>query len=146
MRLVATIIAAVMSVTTGGPLRCPCQLVPLLRPEAAVCETIRPIEGQTVERCCGCKGHREPNSEPTAPRPSPDRPPCQHGPAIDLVPPAHPGERVTDGTDPTDPATPCGGDPASVSPVLSLDTPLRVRLAPFTSLPDRLRYCHAFRC
>lgn len=146
MRRVAAIIAAVMSVTTGGPLRCPCHLIALLQPECCAAPVAQPAAERPVEHCCGCKAHRAPQPEPTDPQPSPHRPPCPHVPGIDLVPPHAPGERAASGHELGDPAVMAlGGGHVSASARAS-DSPPPVPVTLAASPPDRLRYSHAFRC
>ncbi|MBX9582895.1 MAG: hypothetical protein K2X87_21515 [Gemmataceae bacterium] len=145
MRLVAAIIAAVMSVTTGGPLRCPCHLVARLRTEPAAVPVPQSAVERPADRCCGCKTNREPRPEPTDPRPAP-HPPCPHGPGIDLVPPLATGERVVGGHGSGDQAVTAPGDGHDCPSAWGLDPPLPVPVAVAASPHDQLRYCHAFRC
>lgn len=146
MRVVATIIAAVMSVTTGGPLRCPCHLLALLRTEPAVARTAQPLVERPTGDCCGCKSHREPQPEPTDPRPAPHHPACPHGPGIDLVPPLATGERVTGGHESGTSAVMALGDSHAYLLAWGYESPRPMPAAFAASPPDRLRYCHAFRC
>lgn len=150
MRSGATIIAAVLSVFTGGPLRCPCQLAALfesypptvLTPHAATQED---EAGRSEKHRCSCKTHREPAppEQPIEQKPTPGVP-CQHCPGVDLVPPVATGERLASDRDLgdwsaafPDAAFPQTHRPDTLHPVTHLMT---------TSAPDRLRYCHSFRC
>ncbi len=140
MRALTAIVAAVLSVTTGGALRCPCQLAPLFRP-VAVATPDAPQPEKSPCRSCPCHAHEEPDSrEPVAPEPGPGRPPCPHGPGVDVTPPPAGSDRVGD-----DAATALEHQALAPRPGAPV-----ARLAPAgTTLPpppDHLRYCHAFRC
>ena len=145
MRLAAAILATVMSVTTGGPLRCPCHLLALLRtgPSTVVAP---PAAEQEASGGCGCRVHREPQPEPTDQRPRPHRPPCPHGPGVDLLPPLSTGERVVGGHDSGDPVVTLPGHGYAPTTASSYDSAVSAHVTPAASPPDRLRYCHAFRC
>ncbi len=92
MRILAAIIAALMSVTTGGPLRCPCQLAKLGPPVGWPCqETAAQPPAPTHQ--CGCKTHttderRAPADDRPGGHPPGDHAPCHHGPVADLAAPA----------------------------------------------------------
>ena len=139
MRALTAIVAAVLPVTTGGPLRCPCELAQLVRPVAVVSADKSPCPS------CPCHAHEEPDSpEPTDPRPVPGLPPCPHGPGVDLTPPPAASDRAVDdpfGAAAADITHQHSGFEAGASTarfVLADATP--------SPPPDHLRYCHAFRC
>ena len=145
MRLLATIIAVVMSVTTGGPLRCPCQLAALVRGTTCVAETVQ-VDPATFEtHTCCCQSHREPEEpQPTEREPSPGEP-CPHGPSVDLVLPTAGGERHAGGGGLGD--FPVAAHGAVEIPLYcGLNLQLFVVCEPTSSKSDRLRYCHSFRC
>src|SRR6188768_2021002 len=97
MRAVTAIVAAVLSVTTGGPLRCPCQYAALLRP-TPVPTKASPRAAEPPCRTCPCHAHQEPDSPaPAAPEPGPGHPPCPHGPGVDVTPPPAGSDRGGDG-------------------------------------------------
>lgn len=144
MRSLVAILAAVMAVTTGGPLRCPCHIAALLRANSAARAVQSPAE-KPIERRCGCKAHGEPQPGPTTPRPSPDHPPCQHGPGLDLAPPLAACERVGGGFDWGDPAA-VTDNAGRISAAWGVHPHLPVPVTLAASPPDPLRYCHAFRC
>lgn len=148
MRAVAAIIAAVMSVTTGGSLRCPCQLAFLFR--AGSCDTSACVEASppTAEKqTCSCEARHEPEQpDPAEPKPGPAKPPCPHGPGIDLIQPAAGGERiggsdVTGGLAMAPPCASAAGCHARGHQEAPPPDPARR-----WPTPDRLRYCHSFRC
>lgn len=157
MSRAAAIIAAVLSVITGGPLRCPCHLAALfLSPSPAVrTTTAAPPKGE-AGRCddqrCSCKTHREPAppEQPTEQPTDQQKPapgvPCQHCPNVDLAPPAATGERLAGDRDPGD----WSADSPASAPVgtqtLRPDTLVLIPGPVTPSAPDRLRYCHSFRC
>lgn len=141
MRAVAAIIVAVMSVTTGGPFRCPCQLAALFKERACNTEATRPAPPVSEKHGCSCKHHSETERPaPSEPKPAPGVP-CEHGPKIDLVPPFAGGDRDLDDSVFADPGRSHALPLTPVPPATSPDTP-----APLSSPSDRLRYCHAFRC
>lgn len=147
MRAFAAITVAVMSVTTGGPLRCPCQLAALFRIETRLGLATRSTPDLPKGRCCPCESHADPGLPwPVEPKPSPHFPPCKHHLVIDLAVPHMDAGRVLDDRDSGDPtAVPvrdCGGAfPENVTAAALLSSGGRP-LPPH----DRLRYCHAFRC
>lgn len=144
MRLWAAILAAVMSVTTGGTLCCPCQF-------AALCErTIsheRAIQVHTeapAEHRCPCHAHQD--SEPPCPAEEQHQPvpSCPHGPGLDLATPTTFGERTsTDGEFQV-------ASFEDMAPVFSVSLPtLSVAKSLFaldSSQPHRLRDSYSFRC
>ena len=152
MRASVAIIAAVMSVTTGGPLRCPCQLAALFPgnqfPPGAACDTeaYPAIPAENEKHCCSCIKHHEPERPaPTKPTQAPDAP-CEHGLGADLVPLVANGERVAGDLNPGDPVFALAGRSypflkASVQPVA-----IPTLSGSLSGHPDQLRYCHAFRC
>jgi hypothetical protein len=149
MRLVAAIIAAVMSVATGGPLRCPCQFAALFRntpcTDQSAVRTLPTTQPSDLHSCCGCKTQTTDDEPPPAEH-QPDQPePCSHGPGIDLVAPSTVDRQSGDlGAE---------GAPfaATSGAFLSLRALVRHDLAERppgsdTSLHARLRFSHAFRC
>lgn len=143
MRVLTAIVAAVLSVTTGGSLRCPCQLAQVFRPAAAVAPVA--LADKSPCRSCPCHSHEEPESPaPTAPQPGPRCPACPHCLSLDLTPPPAGGDRGVDdqlgdaAADLDLPRTgPVGG--ATAARVVRTD-------GAHPPPPDHLRYCHAFRC
>lgn len=147
MRRVLAVIAAVMSVATGGPLRCPCQLAALFLDGSSSRETsarIPPPAPPSHPSGCKCQGHVH-DDEPAPTEERRDHPePCNHGPGVDLLTPATADRQAGDsGSD---------GHAVAVShfvPALSVvteaDAPARPLKSDF-SPPDCLRFCHAFRC
>ena len=141
MRVLTAIVAAVLSVTTGGPLRCPCQLAKVARPAApaTVCDD--------APGCRSCPCHR--NAEPVSlqgqcPEPAPERVPCPHGPALDLTPPPAGVERVGDDS----PAFDGGafGEHPAARLVCNQAAGSRATTPAYPPPVDHLRYSHAFRC
>lgn len=156
MQRAAAIIVAVLSVLTGGPLRCPCRLVALFADRVPTVLTAQPtsVEGEP-DRCggerCSCKSHREPALPEQPPERTPERlpapgVPCQHCPNVDLVPPVTIGERLAGDRDPGD-MTAAPHDAAPADPLTRRPDALPLAVPELTSsAPDRLRYCHSFRC
>lgn len=156
MQRAASIIVAVLSVLTGGPLRCPCRLVALFADCVPTVLTAQPasVEGEP-DRCggerCSCKSHREPAPPEQPPERTPERlpapgVPCQHCPNVDLVPPVTTGERLAGDRDPGD-LTAAAHDAAPADPLTRRPDARALAAPEFTSsAPDRLRYCHSFRC
>ncbi|QDU21349.1 hypothetical protein [Urbifossiella limnaea] len=141
MRALTAIVAAILSVTTGGPLRCPCQLADLLRPAApaAVCDNA------PVCRSCPCHRHAEPDDpQPRSPDRVPERVPCPHGPALDITPPPA-GEYGVGNDTPSDEGIAFCEDVAVRVAVIGDATPTALKLAQ-TPPVDHIRYSHAFRC
>lgn len=151
MRAVVAIIVAVMSVATGGPLRCPCQFAALFRtatcvPESASAARTAPTPQPAAQHSgCGCKSHTAADEQPPEERQPAQPEPCKHGPGIDLVPPTTLDRQSGDlGAE--------GIPSAAVSDGFLLCLAL-VR-HDFTtrpagsdaSLPTRLRFSCAFRC
>lgn len=148
MRTLAAIFAAVMSVTTGGPLRCPCQLAKLCLPSERPCQDA-PARPSAPTHQCGCKAQtgderRAPADHRPGERSPGDHTPCHHGPVADLAAPAA-GERLAgDST----------GDALSVSPsgfnLVARPTAVSGgRAGWLESAPSSqalLRYAHSFRC
>lgn len=146
MRDLTAIIVAVMSVTTGGPLRCPCQLAALCRGETHSGPVTRTVQPQPKNRCCPCESHADPGLPgPVEPKPSPNSPPCNHHPVIVLAAVHAGAERVYDDREPGDPTAAPVSDIARVLPAHAAGAALLCLAG--RSLPpnDRLRYCHAFR-
>lgn len=146
MRAVAAIIVAVMSVTTGGPLRCPCQLAAFFRTGPQTCALPPAPKACQEKNCCPCHSHDDaPTQEQESPKPSPQAPPCPHGQGIDLAPPLTSLDREVGGVEHGAPAVataplglfsvPPGGPSVPVDPNAHSTPP-----------PDHLRYCHSFRC
>ena len=139
MRMVAAVLAAVLSVATGGPLRCPCQLAQL------VCGTERVAEARAdAEHLgCPCRTHRDSESSQPSEYGRVPVKPCDHGPSIDFVASVA-GERSL-GNDVS------YGDPAL--DVHARTVPIDRSFGPFLPVPpvsvavsDRLKYCHSFLC
>lgn len=148
MRTLAAIFAVLMSVTTGGPLRCPCQLAKLCLPSGQPCQEA-PAQPPASPPKCGCKAHpaekqRTPADNRPGERSPGDHAPCHHGPAADLAAPAA-GER---------PAGDSTGDAltANLSGFTLSARPTAVghgRAEGPVSAPSPqalLRYAHSFRC
>jgi len=148
MRRVLAIIAAVLSVATGGPLRCPCQFAALVRGSPCAAEIVPPAQTVTPpvrSLCCGCKAASETERQ----SPAEDQPaspePCHHGPGIDLVPPASVDRQSSDAE--------VKGVPYAVASGVWLMSPAHGRYGVATApsgtdsaQPALLRYCHSFRC
>lgn len=153
MRAVVTIIVAVMSVVTGGPLRCPCQFATMFRAVTCSTESTSAVRiPQTPQSAadhsgCGCKAHMAADDQPPEERHPVQPEPCNHGPGtnIDLVAPTTVDRQsrdfgafniscaVTSGVHLTYPALLRHG--ITASPRGSDST-----------LPTLLRFSHAFRC
>ena len=147
MRAVTAIIVAVMSVTTGGPLRCPCQLAALFRTETALGPTAHSTMDLPKGRCCPCGSHAAPGRPgPVEPKPAPHSPPCRHHLVIDLAAPHAGTERVFDDHDPGDPTAAPVNDTDRSLLVHSADAALLSSAGRSPPPRDLLRYCHAFRC
>ena len=152
MRLAMAIIVAVMSVFTGGPLRCPCHLAVLFtkRPPTAQPFQVTRLPSN-AERCsthrCPCKTHRSPTGpeQPGEPAPVPGAP-CGHCPNFDLGLPAVNGDRLQTDRDTGDFTSAPFSRDAHVFLTTCLDTLLNASDPITSSAPDRLRYCHSFRC
>lgn len=149
MRAAVAILAAVMSVTTGGPLRCPCYLVTMLKGTAVIvppaeCPLPTPAAG------CSCKGHREADEPKPSEERAPDKTPhptapCNHGPGVDLLAPTASGERLTGGDETGQSTLALSVERLDLSP--SHAGAVRAVLPdPPSSVRDPLRYCHSFRC
>lgn len=148
MRVAAAILAMVMSVTTGGSLRCPCHVLTLLKGDArCVSDTPNPVSNPDEDECCPCKSHRkkEENKSPHSEKKSPCSPPCPHGSGIDLPPPYSSGERVAGDHD-----LGVRGDSLGVPPSLQItcrcDAVRDAFQNPFAPPHQSLKYCFAFRC
>lgn len=149
MRLAATILAAIMSVTTGGTLRCPCQIQGLLPCSTSVFAISNSHSESTAKQLCSCSTHRdaqELSHSGHEPEPKPESPTCPHGPSIDFVTPIMGGERNT-------------GDRDSAGLAFHFDCLSRVSPRELNSLNsdtnqvkhrssafELLRFCHAFHC
>lgn len=152
MRAGAAIIAAVLSVFTGGPLRCPCRFAAVLVSHSQTTPSLpmAPSEdgaGGCGELSCSCKSHPEP-ARPDAPTKRPPAPgvPCGHCPAVDLVLPGGSGERAVGDREPGGVSAASFGD-SSAAPLAHRPEPLvLLALECTSSAPNRLRYCHSFRC
>lgn len=151
MRALATIIAAVLSVTTGGPLRCPCLLVPQIR--AACVETVAPPSGDDSSPSgCRCRAHQEAEVPPLTPpdsphqgRHEPPHAPCPHGPGIDLTAPPAGVEQGESQSGAEQPALVGAGTFALVLSTLGYVAASHPP-APPPATCQHLRFCHAFRC
>lgn len=149
MRAAVAILAAVMSVTTGGPLRCPCYLVALLKGTTV---TAPPAEFPlpTPAPGCSCKSHREadepkPGEENTPEKTPHPSAPCNHGPGVDLVAPTASGERPTGGDETGQSTLAFSVERLDLSP--SHAGAVRAIVPdPPSSNHSPLRYCHSFRC
>lgn len=152
MRLAVAIIVAVMSVVTGGPLRCPCQLAVLFNnrlPTAPPLQATR-LTAET-ERCstkhCPCKSHQPPvDPEQPAERTPVPGAPCGHCPNFDLGLPVGNGDRLQTDRDTGDFTSAPFARDTHVFLTACLDTPVTAIDPIDSSAPDRLRYCHSFRC
>jgi hypothetical protein len=152
MRAGAAIIAAVLSVFTGGPHRCPCRFAAVLVSYSQTAPSLPTAAsedgtGGSGELSCSCKSHPEPARPdvPTKRKPTPGVP-CGHCPAVDLVLPSGSGERAVGDREPGDVSAASFGDSAA-APLAHRPDPLAlVPLERTSSAPDRLRYCHSFRC
>lgn len=146
MRAVVAIIVAVMSVTTGGPTRCPCQIAALFRAGTQTCEPPPAQKRSQEKRACRCHSHCESSEQqPEHPTPPPESPKCPHGPGIDLAPPQSATDRAA-------------SDAGDLSQLEFAATHGLFAVAPrghsglfdpgthLSPHPDRLRYCHSFRC
>ena len=148
---VLAIIAAVMSVMTGGQLRCPCQFVSL-RSDLPNTAELSPASRDSCtvsfpsrDRCRGCGAHRDAD----CPSPVKKRPihhePCGHSLGVDLAPFAA-ADRLSNLE---------GSEVGSVATTSCALLPLLIRVPPSFEVkpfgPDsapltRLRYAHSFRC
>lgn len=153
MRMVAAMIAAVMSVATGGPLRCPCHFAALLRDtpctaKSAPAVRALPTAPTTARHLgCGCKSHKTADEPPTEGQPvRPAQPePCKHGPGIDLVVPTAVDRQSGDlGADDCTFGATSEGFPSC--PALVRHGLTGRPVGSDSSLPALLRYSHAFRC
>ncbi len=156
MQRAAAIIVAVLSVFTGGPFRCPCRLVALFADRAPTVLTAQPAPAASEpDRCggerCSCKPHRVPALPGQPPERTPEQlpapgVPCQHCPNVDLIPAVTIGERLAGDRDPGD-LTAAPHDAAPADPLTRRPDALPLAAPELTSAaPDRLRYCHSFRC
>lgn len=146
MRVLATIIVVFSAVTTAGPLRCPCQLVTLLR-SPAHSNTVA-AAAPTTFNChgCACQSHAHPDESRPTEKP-PERPePCKHGPAVDLVAPIAGGDRQLGDREAGESSFTAPGDLLAVLPTRCPITPLFATAGPHPSTAARLRYCHSFLC
>lgn len=145
MRLSSAIIAAIMSVMTAGPSCRACQLASLLRAGSSPRADQPRAESPAPERRCKCKSHGEIQNPPPAEKERGPRPPCNHGPALELAAVTS-WERVSDGSELTsDCADAVGEEPNLLVPIASGRA---TRYQPATDLSgiSRLRYSHSFRC
>jgi hypothetical protein len=143
MRTLTAILVAILSVTTSGPLRCPCHLASFFN--APVCESLAKFDREATDclQSCGCR-HNEPDEAPSHDKtPSPQSCPC--GPAIDLEPPLVAADRVPNGDE-------C--DRCVYEPLLDL-IPDRMFAATRWTIAEAItvecslsqfRYAHSFRC
>lgn len=146
MRALTAIVVAVMSVTTGGPLRCPCQLAALCRAETRFGLATRTVPHQPESRCCSCESHAALGLPgPVEPKPPSNSPPCEHHPVIALAVLHAGAERVLDDRNPGDSTEAHGGNSDHV--VSAHAANVAVHSATERSLPPckHLRYSHAFR-
>ncbi len=141
MRHLAAIIAAVLSVTTGGPLRCPCRLATLTTAPAKATSEERGDSGCSHQ--CGCKSHAGKDVDRQAPPSSPRPEPCDHGPGIDLLAFTAVDRQADDagGTQLVVPGVARTGSELARKHALVPDPSGRS-----TSPTSHLRYAHAFRC
>lgn len=150
MRAAVAILAAVMSVTTGGPLRCPCYLVALLNGGTAVAAPPADCPLPTPTPCCPCKAHREADEPKSAEGSTPERTPhpsapCNHGPGIDLVAPTASGERLAGESETGHGTLALSAERLDLSPSHA-DLVRTLLPDPPSSAHSPLRYCHSFRC
>ena len=145
MRLWAAILAAFMSVTTVGTLRCPCQFAALFERTISRERTSQVHAEVPAEHRCPCHAHQD--SEPPCPAeedPHQPVPSCPHGPGLDLATPTTVGERTgTDGEPPV--ASLAESVPASLASLPSL-VATRFHRIYDSSQSHRLRYSHSYRC
>lgn len=147
MRVVAAILAMVMSVTTGG-LRCPCQVLTLLKGDTpCVSHLPIPASDSDNDECCSCKSHhkKHENKSPDPEKKSPQMPPCPHGPGIDLPPPGSSAERIAGDHEL---GVAVGLTRESSIPVIArlLDLTCAEPADTFAPPLHALKYCFAFRC
>lgn len=143
MRSLAAILVAVMSVTTGGSLRCPCQLWTLLGPGAPTCEG-PPTQTSATENLCACKGHRNlPPGGPSEPSPCQKTPSCPHTASVDVILPSA-GERLTADED-SGFSVPLVIEGAYASHHVFAVGLLNNTAGHPSEPSDRLRFCHSFR-
>ena len=145
MRFWAAILAAVMSVTTGGTLRCPCQFAALCERATSHERTSQVHTESPAEHRCPCHAHQD--SEPPCPaeeEPHEPVPSCPHGPGLDLATPTTVGERT--GTDGEPTVASLAESVPAILVALPTQPVTRSQLAVDCSQSHRLRYSHSFRC
>lgn len=144
MRIWAAIFVAVMSVATGGPLRCPCQVKAMFEGMTSLAAVPKPKSEKAPRHPCTCHAHQQEEQHgPNEPRPEPNCPTCPHGPGVDLVPPVAAGERTAGERS-------FGETTFGYASVSLAATTISLRrspafIEPNSSPPEQLRYCHAFR-
>lgn len=149
MRTLVAIIAAAMSITTGGPLRCPCQLVKHCLASALPTPSATTLPAPPPAHRCGCQSHASDDqqlpdkSAPDDRRPQ-DESPCQHSPGADLAAPPSAERQI--GSFAADILVSAPVCPVDLAPSSS-----QAGLAPGilnTGPASRafLRYAHSFRC
>ena len=144
MRAAVALLAMVMSVTTGGPLRCPCRVAALLHTSTCPAKA-EPRAASPEKHRCHCQTHRgQPESKPKEPNRTP-QPPCEHSTAVDVISPTA-AERVAGDEEPevTGGFSPWSSTFAHITlPPLTLAA--RVPIPRFASR-TLLQLAHALRC
>lgn len=142
MRSVTAVIAAILSVVTGGPLRCPCQVAALGRGAEHVAEFHAANEADD----CPCHSHRKPCLPQSTEHKHAPCEPCRHGAAIDVLAPVVTGERLSGEREAVDRMPLVPGDCSQGSPGCGLDGMPLDNIPVSSSASDQLRYCHSFLC
>lgn len=146
MRQVAVILAAVMSIATGGPLHCPCQFATTLERIADATGVLYSTTASSDRHCCSSKKHHgSKRPAPAAPEPAPGSPPCSC-PTLDLASPLATGERAGADRQLGEADVADIGEGGLTPSTLRVHTPLSLPPNIIAATPDELRYCHSFRC
>lgn len=144
MRSLVAILVGFMSVTTGGPLRCPCQLAGVVKHSAAPSKRVT-TEPPLKHPPCGCKAHATKDDRPAEEKSPTPSEPCKHGPTLDLAVPVTGGERQHGGVDGGCGDAPLVGPPSADWPLCKTSS-VPAPPGATTSPAAFLRYAHAFRC